>query len=173
MMNREELEGVIGHEMSHIKNYDVRLLLIVSTLIDGAGLLASLVWRSAFFMRPRGQDSDWFHRLLDTHPPISERIAVLERIAQGQSVSRRTSSVTRGATRIPIADVRSRHLSARSRPCSRPALSIPAARHIRVGCSAGRAGPERSHPHDHPIGGVAGEPLRGMMAALETASQSR
>src|SRR5581483_6907101 len=25
-MNREELEGVIGHEMSHIKNYDVRLL---------------------------------------------------------------------------------------------------------------------------------------------------
>src|SRR5579862_8179659 len=29
IMNREELEGVIGHEMSHIKNYDVRLLLIV------------------------------------------------------------------------------------------------------------------------------------------------
>ena len=34
-MNREELEGVIGHEMSHIKNYDVRLLLIVSTLSGG------------------------------------------------------------------------------------------------------------------------------------------
>ena len=57
MMNREELEGVIGHEMSHIKNYDVRLLLIVSTLIGMAGLLASLLWRSAFFMRPRGRDS--------------------------------------------------------------------------------------------------------------------
>ena len=53
-MNREELEGVIGHEMSHIKNYDVRLLLIVSTLIGMAGLLASLVWRSAFFMRRPG-----------------------------------------------------------------------------------------------------------------------
>jgi hypothetical protein len=49
IMNREELEGVIGHEMSHIKNYDVRLLLIVSTLIGMAGLLASVVWRSAFF----------------------------------------------------------------------------------------------------------------------------
>src|SRR5665213_3444874 len=56
MMNREELEGVIGHEMSHIKNYDVRLILIVSTLIGMAGLLASLIWRSAFFMRPRGRD---------------------------------------------------------------------------------------------------------------------
>src|ERR1700694_5124422 len=27
MMNREELEGVLSHEMSHIKNFDVRLLL--------------------------------------------------------------------------------------------------------------------------------------------------
>ena len=27
IMNREELEGVTGHEMSHIKNHDIRLLL--------------------------------------------------------------------------------------------------------------------------------------------------
>src|ERR1700724_7794 len=33
IMNREELEGVIGHEMSHIKNYDVRLVLIVATSV--------------------------------------------------------------------------------------------------------------------------------------------
>ena len=170
-MNREELEGVIGHEMSHIKNYDIRLLLIVSTLIGMAGLLASLIWRSAFFMRPRGRDAGqimlvvfaaglllaivalvfgplirlalsrrreeladvsgvaltrnpaglisalqklehndkpfakfnhataamciddplkhhetWFHHLFDTHPPISERIAILQQIAEGQRV---------------------------------------------------------------------------------------
>jgi heat shock protein HtpX len=170
-MNREELEGVIGHEMSHIKNYDIRLLLIVSTLIGMAGLLASIVWRTAFFTRSRGKNGgqvmlvmfaagallavvalifgplvrlalsrqresladvssveltrnpaglihalqklqqndtpfakfnhataamciddplqhheSWFHHLFDTHPPIDDRIAVLERIAQGQSV---------------------------------------------------------------------------------------
>ena len=28
-MNREELEGVVSHEMSHIKNHDIRLLLVV------------------------------------------------------------------------------------------------------------------------------------------------
>src|SRR6266567_1274094 len=56
-MNREELEGVLSHEMSHIKNYDVRLILIVSTLIGMAGLLASLIWRSAFYVRPRGRGS--------------------------------------------------------------------------------------------------------------------
>jgi heat shock protein HtpX len=60
IMDREELEGVLSHEMSHIKNYDVRLLLIVSTLIGLAGLLASLVWRSVFFMRGRGRQAGQF-----------------------------------------------------------------------------------------------------------------
>jgi heat shock protein HtpX len=56
-MNREELEGVIGHEMSHIKNYDVRLILVVSTLIGMAGLLASLAWRGTFLVRSRNRDT--------------------------------------------------------------------------------------------------------------------
>ena len=49
MMNREELEGVTGHEMSHIKNHDIRLLLVVGTMVGLAALLASVLWRSAFF----------------------------------------------------------------------------------------------------------------------------
>jgi heat shock protein HtpX len=172
-MNREELEGVAGHEMSHIKNHDIRLLLIVGTLIGMAALLASIVWRVAFFSgggrggrnsgqlvivifaaglllaivgfifgplvrlalsrkresladvssveltrNPAGllsalkklQQNDkpfkkmnhatsamciddplqhhdaWYHRLYDTHPPIEQRIAALEKIASGQSV---------------------------------------------------------------------------------------
>ena len=56
VMNREELEGVLAHEMSHIKNYDTRLLLVVTTLIGMAGLIAGLIWRSAFLMRSRGRD---------------------------------------------------------------------------------------------------------------------
>ena len=171
VMDREELEGVLGHELSHIKNYDTRLLLIVTTLIGMAGLLASLAWRSAFFTRGRGRDANQatlvimaaglllavvgflvgpiirlalsrrresladassveltrnpagliralrtlqtndlplartnhataamciddplqhhegtVHRLFDTHPPIADRIAVLEQMAQGLSV---------------------------------------------------------------------------------------
>ena len=173
IMNREELEGVASHEMSHIKNHDIRLLLVVGTMIGMAALLASILWRSAFFagggrgggqgnqieiviiaagallaivgfifgplMRlalsrrresladvsgveltrnPAGllsalkklQQNDqpfrtmnhataamciddplqhhdaWYHHLYDTHPPIEERIAELEKIASGQSV---------------------------------------------------------------------------------------
>src|ERR1700686_3474233 len=170
IMNREELEGVIGHEMIHIKNYDVRLVLIVATVVALAGLLASLLWRSLFFTRggnsrdggyliiiliaaaallsvvavivgplmqfslsrsresladassveltrnPAGllhalqklQKNDkpfakmthvtaamciddplqhhdaWFHHLFDTHPPIEQRIAALQRIMSAQ-----------------------------------------------------------------------------------------
>ncbi|HEV3213316.1 MAG TPA: M48 family metallopeptidase [Acidimicrobiales bacterium] len=170
MMNREELEGVTGHEMSHIKNHDIRLLLVVGTMIGMAALLASILWRSAFYSsmgrsrdnsgiillalggilalvgfvfgplirlalsrrresladasgveltrNPAGllsalkklQQNDvpfkkmnhataamciddplqhhetWTHRLYDTHPPIAERIAVLEKMVSGQTV---------------------------------------------------------------------------------------
>jgi heat shock protein HtpX len=171
VMDREQLEGVLGHELSHIRNYDTRLLLIVTTLLGMAGLAASIVWRSAFFMRGRGRDGQQLvllvfaagallavvgfvvgpiirlalsrrresladassveltrnptgliralktlqtndvplkklnhataamciddplqhhegriHRLFDTHPPIADRIAALERTAQGLSV---------------------------------------------------------------------------------------
>lgn len=57
-MDREELEGVLGHELSHIRNYDTRLLLVVATLIGMAGLLAGVLWRTSFFRGGRGRDGD-------------------------------------------------------------------------------------------------------------------
>ncbi len=53
MMNREELEGVLAHEMSHIKNFDVRLLLVVTTMIGLAAILSSVVWNGALRFRSR------------------------------------------------------------------------------------------------------------------------
>src|SRR2546429_1305922 len=55
MMSREELEGVLAHEMSHIKNFDVRLLLVVATMIGMAALIASAFWNSVGRTRMRGQ----------------------------------------------------------------------------------------------------------------------
>src|SRR3982074_1840249 len=53
MMNRGELEGVLAHEMSHVKNYDVRLLLVVTTMIGLAALIASMYWNGARGIRRR------------------------------------------------------------------------------------------------------------------------
>jgi len=55
MMNREELMGVVAHEMSHVKNFDVRLLLVVTTMIGMAALISSVFWNSVGRMRLRGQ----------------------------------------------------------------------------------------------------------------------
>jgi len=53
LMNREELEGVLAHEMSHIRNYDVRMLLVVTTMIGLAALIASMYWNGALRFRSR------------------------------------------------------------------------------------------------------------------------
>ncbi len=53
MMNREELEGVLAHEMSHIKNFDVRILLVVTTMIGLASIIASVYWNGAWRIRSR------------------------------------------------------------------------------------------------------------------------
>ncbi len=46
MMDRAELEGVIGHEMSHIKNYDIRFMSLVTVLVGSIALLADWFWWS-------------------------------------------------------------------------------------------------------------------------------
>jgi heat shock protein HtpX len=53
MMNREEVEGVLAHEMSHVKNFDVRLLLVVTTMIGLAAIVSSVIWNSALRFRSR------------------------------------------------------------------------------------------------------------------------
>ncbi len=45
-LNRQELEGVIGHEMSHIKNYDIRVMLITAVLVGITILLSDFIFRS-------------------------------------------------------------------------------------------------------------------------------
>ena len=50
-LNRGELEGVIAHEMGHIKNYDIRLMSIVSVLVGFIALLADWMMRMSFSRR--------------------------------------------------------------------------------------------------------------------------
>jgi len=51
-MNRLELEGVIAHEMSHIKNYDIRVMMLVTVLLGVVVLLSDIIFRS-FIWAPR------------------------------------------------------------------------------------------------------------------------
>jgi heat shock protein HtpX len=48
-LDRTELEGVVAHELSHIRNYDIRLMSIVTILIGVIALLSDWFLRMSFF----------------------------------------------------------------------------------------------------------------------------
>ena len=54
-LENEELEGVLAHELSHIKNYDIRVMMVVIVLVGVIALLADMFLRYSIFGK-RGDD---------------------------------------------------------------------------------------------------------------------
>jgi heat shock protein HtpX len=48
-MDREELQGVLGHELSHVRNYDIRFTLLVGVLVGSVALLSDFFLRWTFW----------------------------------------------------------------------------------------------------------------------------
>jgi heat shock protein HtpX len=57
-LDREQLQGVIGHEMSHIGNLDIRFTLLVGVLVGSIALLADWFLRFTFWGGGRRSSSD-------------------------------------------------------------------------------------------------------------------
>ena len=53
-----ELEGVVAHELSHIKNYDIRLSAVVTVMVGFIVMLADFVSRMLFWGGGRSNDND-------------------------------------------------------------------------------------------------------------------
>jgi heat shock protein HtpX len=65
MLDREELQGVIAHEMSHIRNADTRLMTIITVLFGAVLLLSEWMKKSAFlggFAGSRVPGTGWMLR---------------------------------------------------------------------------------------------------------------
>src|SRR3990167_3508980 len=56
MMNRTELEGVIAHEMSHVKNYDILFASIIAVLVGTLSLISDWTIRNMWWNR--GSDNE-------------------------------------------------------------------------------------------------------------------
>lgn len=54
LLTREELEGVVAHELSHVKNYDIRVMTIVVVLVGLISLIADIM----IHMRFRGNEKN-------------------------------------------------------------------------------------------------------------------
>jgi len=56
MMNREELEGVLAHEMSHVANFDIRFSMVAIVFAGAIALIGEFAMRSMFWGGLRGGD---------------------------------------------------------------------------------------------------------------------
>lgn len=57
-LQNEELEGVLAHELSHIKNLDVRYMTLVAILVGILTLLSNYFWRASFYGGRRRSSND-------------------------------------------------------------------------------------------------------------------
>src|SRR5260370_2814795 len=56
-MDREEMQGVLGHAMAHVRDYDIRTMMMIAALVAGIAMLADFVYRSMWYtggVRGRG-----------------------------------------------------------------------------------------------------------------------
>ncbi|MFA5992848.1 MAG: M48 family metallopeptidase [Candidatus Pacearchaeota archaeon] len=59
-LNKEELEGVIAHEMSHVANFDIRFMTLVAVLVGMIAIISEIFLRTLWFSggRDSGGDND-------------------------------------------------------------------------------------------------------------------
>ncbi len=48
-LDREELQGVLGHELSHVRNFDIRFTLVVGVMVGAIAILADFFLRATFW----------------------------------------------------------------------------------------------------------------------------
>jgi heat shock protein HtpX len=48
-LTRDELQGVLAHEMSHVRNYDIRLMLLAAVLVGSIVMLCDIFRRASWF----------------------------------------------------------------------------------------------------------------------------
>jgi heat shock protein HtpX len=57
-LDREELQGVMGHELSHVRNFDIRFSTIVGVLVGSIALMSDFFLRFSFFGGNRRSSND-------------------------------------------------------------------------------------------------------------------
>ena len=57
-LNYYELEGVVAHELAHIKNYDIRLSAVISVMVGFVIILSDMFTRISFRSRRSNDDND-------------------------------------------------------------------------------------------------------------------
>lgn len=83
-LNRSELEGVIAHEMSHIKNFDIRFMMLVTVMVGSVALLSDFMLRSFLWGghgRSRGKGGGILTAIAIVLAVLAPIVAILMKLA--------------------------------------------------------------------------------------------
>src|SRR3989344_4967309 len=81
VMNETELEGVIAHELSHIKNFDIRLMGVVAILVGFIAIISDFFIRITFFSNNRDRGNGIFLVIGLIFAILSPIVAILIQLA--------------------------------------------------------------------------------------------
>ncbi|MDP1884370.1 MAG: M48 family metalloprotease [Candidatus Moranbacteria bacterium] len=74
-LTKDEVEGVVAHELAHIKNYDMRIMAVVSILVGFISLIADIYWTSSVAGKVQEKDSSglmaWIGMSLAVFAPLT------------------------------------------------------------------------------------------------------
>lgn len=87
-LKRDELEGVIGHELSHIRNYDIRFATLVAVMVGLIAIISYLLLRSWRYGRSRDREEKGFGLIILIGFILAIFAPIIVRIVQA-AVSRR------------------------------------------------------------------------------------
>lgn len=101
-MSKRELEGVLAHEVSHIRNRDVRLMTLAAVLVGVVALISDLLARMLYFggsggRRKGGDSSGWIFLVLAI---VAIILAPLAAVMIQMSLSRRREYLAAAAAEI-------------------------------------------------------------------------
>lgn len=102
LMTDTELEGVIGHELGHIKNYDIRVSMVAFALVAVVGIIADFIMHMVWF---RGDDdnapSPWIYALGIIAALVAPLVATLIQLAISRKREYLADATGALATRYP------------------------------------------------------------------------
>jgi heat shock protein HtpX len=152
-LDEEELEGVLAHELSHIRNYDVRLMTWAAVLAGSIALLANIFVRGLFFGGGRDRNGGGANPLILIAVIAGAVLAPLAAVLIQLAISRRREYVADASgaelTRYPQGLASAlRTISANAKPSLH--LSNPSIAHLMIAPQLGATGRSSKLFSTHP-----------------------
>lgn len=101
LMTDTELEGVIGHELGHIKNYDIRVSMVAFALVAVVGLIADFIMHMVWFRDEDNAPPPWVYLLGIVAALVAPLVATLIQLAISRKREYLADATGALATRYP------------------------------------------------------------------------